>query len=242
MSSKTAILLVADDGHAPHLVRVEPGEMHVRDDSGGEAEVAEDDVLDARVQERLAARPGLDRLLADEVEDHGEVVGAEAPERVLVLADLPEVLAVAVDVEEAPELLRVDQVLQLGHARVVEEQVAGHEHERALLGEGDELLAEGRRKRERLLDEDVLAGEECLARELEVRHDGRRDGDGVEPTSASTSSKLVVLRASGKRAPKRSRRSSSRSQIHASSAPSQLVEVPREVRAPVAEAHRSRAS
>src|SRR6266511_3751362 len=36
--------VAADDGQAPHLVRVEPGEMHVRDLPRGEAQVAEDDV------------------------------------------------------------------------------------------------------------------------------------------------------------------------------------------------------
>src|SRR6187401_463008 len=43
-------LLAADDGHPPHLVRVEPREMHVRDLPGGEAEEAEDDVLDALLE------------------------------------------------------------------------------------------------------------------------------------------------------------------------------------------------
>ena len=48
MSSNTTIFSLPDDGHPPHLVRVEPREVHVRDLAGGEAEVAEDDVLDAR--------------------------------------------------------------------------------------------------------------------------------------------------------------------------------------------------
>ena len=40
-------LLLPDDGDLPHLVRVEPGEVHVRDLAAREAEVAEDDVFDA---------------------------------------------------------------------------------------------------------------------------------------------------------------------------------------------------
>src|SRR5207248_9146034 len=40
-------LLAADDGHLPHLVRVEPGQVHVRDLLAREAEEAEDDVLDS---------------------------------------------------------------------------------------------------------------------------------------------------------------------------------------------------
>jgi hypothetical protein len=58
----------------------------------------------------------LARLLADEVEDHREVVHAERPERVLVLADLAEVLPVAVDAEHVAERRRVDELLQLAHA------------------------------------------------------------------------------------------------------------------------------
>ena len=39
-------LVAADDREPPHLVRVEPREVHVRDLPRGEAQVAEDDVLD----------------------------------------------------------------------------------------------------------------------------------------------------------------------------------------------------
>src|SRR5262245_43914697 len=49
-------LVAADDRDPPHLLRVEPRQVHVRDLPGGEAEVAEDDVLDARVEERVPVR------------------------------------------------------------------------------------------------------------------------------------------------------------------------------------------
>ena len=63
---------------------------------------------------------------------------------------------------------------------MVEEQVAGHEGEAALLGQvGDELGLRGR-QRERLLDEGVLAGKQGPARKLGVRRRGRRDHDRVE--------------------------------------------------------------
>ena len=54
-----------------------------------EAEEAEDDVLDPRLEEVLAVRDDLARLLAEQPEDHREVVHAERPERVLVRADHP---------------------------------------------------------------------------------------------------------------------------------------------------------
>ena len=101
----------------------------MRDLAGREAEEAEDDVLDARLQEVAAVRDGLGRLLAEQPEDHREVVDAERPERVLVRADDAEVLAVAVDAGDVAELAGVDELLHLAQARVVEEQVPGHEHE-----------------------------------------------------------------------------------------------------------------
>ena len=79
-------------------------------------------------------------LLVEEVEDHREVVDAERPERVLVLPDRAEVLAVAVDAEHVAELARVDELLQLADARVVEEQMPRHEDEAAFGGDRDELL------------------------------------------------------------------------------------------------------
>ena len=211
-------LVAADDGQLPHLVRVEPREVEVGDLAAREAEEAEDDVLDAGVEERVAVRPDLGRLLVREVEDHRDVVDAERPERVLVLADRAEVLAVAVDAEDVAEVARVDELLELADAGVVEEQVAGHQHLAARLGEGDELLHLGGAHRRRLLDEDVLAGLERLLRERVVGRHGRREHDRLE---VGVGEQLVVgarsRRAFGKRRAKVSRRSSEASQIQVSS-------------------------
>ena len=152
----------------------------MRDLPGGEAEVAEDDVLDALGEEVAAVRDRLDRVLADQPEDHREVVDAERPERVLVRAHDPEVLPVRVDAEHVAELARVDELLQLAHARVVEQEVAGHQDEVALGGERDELVHLGALHRRRLLDEDVLAGLERLLGERVVGRHRRRDHDRVE--------------------------------------------------------------
>ena len=88
---------------------------------------------------------GLDSAAPDQVQDHRQVVDAERPERVLVLADDPEVLAVAVDAQHVAELAGVDEPLQLLDAGVVEQQVPGHQHEVPRLGELDELLPSPRR-------------------------------------------------------------------------------------------------
>src|SRR5689334_22753352 len=117
-------LLAADDGHLPHLVRVEPRQVHVGDLPAREAEEAEDDVLDALVVRPAALSGGELRVLVEQVEDHREVVDAERPERVLVGAHDPEVDALAVDAEDIAELAGVDQLLQLQDSGVVEEEVA----------------------------------------------------------------------------------------------------------------------
>ena len=152
----------------------------MRDLARGEAQEAEDDVLDPLLQVVHAVRDRLARLLPEEPEDHGQVVDAERPEGVLVGADHAEVLPVAVDAGHLAELARVDELLHLAEARVVEQQVAGHEDEVAGLGQRDELLHLLSPHRGRLLDEDVLPGFERLLREAVVRRDRRRDHDRLD--------------------------------------------------------------
>src|SRR5579871_4929955 len=173
-------LLPADHGHLPHLVRVEPREVHVRDPPAREAEEAEDDVLDARM-DRCAALCGRKLgILVEQVEDHRQVVHPERPEGVLVRADDAEVHALAVDAQDVAELAGVDQLLQLQDGGVVEEEVAGHQHAVALLCEPHELVHLDRAHRRRLFHEDVLAGLERALRERMVRRHRRRDRNRVE--------------------------------------------------------------
>ena len=96
--------LRADDGEAALLVRVEPAQVQVRGEARGKAQEREHDVLDAVAHVALAARCELAGLLAGEREHDRHVVRAEAPERVLVGAQLAEVQAVAVDVAQLAEL------------------------------------------------------------------------------------------------------------------------------------------
>jgi len=55
------------------------------------------------------------------------------------------------------------------------------EHEAARLREPDQLVRFGRRHRERLLDNDMLAGEQRVAGEGEVIGARRQDDDDVDP-------------------------------------------------------------
>ena len=63
---------------------------------------------------------------------------------------------------------------------MVEQQVAGHQDEVALLRQSDELLHLLAAHRRRLLDEDVLPRLERLLREGVVRRHRRRDHDGLD--------------------------------------------------------------
>ena len=173
-------LLPADHRHLPHLVGVEPREVHVGDLPGGEPEEAEDDVLDPLLEVVHAVRDRLARLLAEEPEDDRQVVHPERPERVLVRPDHAEVLPVAVDARDLAERAGVDELLHRAKTGVVEEQVTGHQHEVTRFRERDQLLHLLAAHRRRLLDEDVLARFERLPRQLVVRGHGRRDDHRVD--------------------------------------------------------------
>jgi hypothetical protein len=172
--------VVAHHGDPADLVRVEPREVHVRHLPRRKAEVAEDDVFDAVVEEGVAVCAHLARLLRDQEQEHREVVHAERPEGVLVRPERAEVLPVPVDVEDVAELSRVDDLLQLLDAGVVEQEVSRQQNEAALLGEVAELLELGAAHRRRFLDEDVLAGLERPAGELVVGRYGRGDHDALD--------------------------------------------------------------
>ncbi len=120
------------------------------------------------------------RLPVDEVQEDGDVVRAEAPERVLVRSCLAEVEAVAVDVVDLAELTRVGELLELADAGVVLEQVSNHQRAIGAFGGRDHALCVGDRERERLLDEAVLASGEHALGELGVRGHGGRESDRVE--------------------------------------------------------------
>ena len=227
-------LLAADDGHPAHLVRVEPRQVHVRDLPAREAQVAEDDVLDARREEVAPVRDALVRLLVEQVEDHREVVHAERPERVLVRPHDAEVLTVAVDAEHLAQLAEVDERLQLADARVIEQEMAGHQHEVALGRRRYELVDLGAPHRGRLLDEHMPARSERPPGQVVVRGHRRRDHhrvDGVvgqELVEVPDHPRLGVAR--GEALLQRGIELAERRED------AEIVEVPRQVRPPVPEA------
>ncbi len=210
--------------------------MEVSDDPGGEAQVAEDDVLDALAHVGAPVRDALLGLLADQVEDHGDVVRAEAPEGVLVGAQLAEVEAVAVNVVELPELPPVEQRLEAVHGGVVLQQVAHHQDPPRPLGGRDGALRVLGGGGEGLLHEAVLARVRHLHGELGVGGHGRGEHDGVELGVGEQILQLPREARPGERG--RRARACLRGGV---AQPAQLAagdrgEVAREVRSPVAEA------
>src|SRR4051794_24905873 len=227
--------LRAHDREAALLVRVEPRQVQVGGDARREAHEREDDVLDALAHVGLAAGVELVGLLVGEMEEHRDVVRAEAPQRVLLRAQLAQVQPVAVDVVDVAELARVGDLLEPVHAGVVLEQVADHEDPARRARRLARPLGVGDRLGERLLDEAVLARLEDAHGELGMRRD-RRGEDG---RVARRVGEQVVEVAGEPRAGVA--RGEPRADVRvAVAAPAQVgagqrVEVAREVRAPVAE-------
>jgi hypothetical protein len=164
-------------------------------------------------------------------------VGAEAPQRVLVGAQLTEVEAVGVDVVDVAELAAAhDQLGERAHPGVVLEQVADHQ-QRPALGGVERTLGVGDRLRERLLDEAVLAG--LAARAPRGRRGSAPGVASRTPSrvgSPSTSSSESVKRVWRNVDSRRARTSGLASAAPAEPGAGDRVDVAGEVGAPVAEA------
>ena len=140
----------------------------------------------------------------------------------------------SVHAEHVAELAVVDELLELDDGRVVEQQVAGHEHEVALLGQRDELVDLVALHRRRLLDEHVLAGLERALRELVVGRHGSRDDDRVQLRVVEHL--VEARRPAGVRVPALELRVLALGRIAEPGEVGQVGEVAREVLSPLAEA------
>ena len=135
-----------------------------------------DTVLDVGVPGATdTARPGIEKEPHD-----ADVMRGEVPDDVDVLPDLPEVEAPRVEVVDIAEGSGVELLLGPPEGIVVDEGVPGHQGESAIMGDTREFEALGAGCGERFLDEDVLAGQQCLAGEGVVRLGGGGDDDGVD--------------------------------------------------------------
>ena len=135
-----------------------------------------DTVLDVGVPGATdAVRPGVEEEPHD-----ADVVRGEVPDDVDVLPDLPQVEAPRVEVVDIAEGSGVELLLGPPEGIVVDEGVPGHQGESAVMGDAREFEALGAGCGERFLDEDVLAGQQCLSGEGVVGLGGGGDDDGID--------------------------------------------------------------
>ena len=174
---------------------------------------------------------------AEPVAQDRKIVGTQIPDDADVGLVEAEVDAAGRDEIDLAELPGIDEALDRGHRRAVDERVAGHEDQVVAichLGQLEDVLA-GRG--ERLLHEDMLAGLEGGPCERVVRRNGRRDRNGVDVSVA----KDVFVPGRASDAGVAPGDGIERFLPHVAG-PGELEhrrlgEVPNEVRAPVAEAH-----
>ena len=126
---------------------------------------------------------------------------AEVPDDAHVGLVQAEVHAARRDEVDLAELAGVDQALDRRHRRAVEERVAGHSTRPFASATLDQLARLLGRRRERLLDEDVLAGLERRHRERVVGRDGRRDRDRLDRLVAAARPRSRVVQANAGVAP-----------------------------------------
>ena len=123
---------------------------------------------------------GLHRLLAGQQQEHRHVVRPQAPERVLIGAQLPQVQAIAVDVVDLSKVAAVSQVLERLDPGVVLQQMPDHQQSPGLLGRLHRALGIGHRLSQRLLHETVLAGLQDRRGQRGMRGNRRGQDDRVE--------------------------------------------------------------
>ena len=146
-----------------------PGKIH-----GDERHVGQlVEVIPARGDDRF-------RLLADEVVHDRQIVRRQIPHDAHVVLKQSEVDPRGIEVIQRAERAVVDQLANLPNRAAEQERVVHHDLQVLPARQLDELARLRRRRRERLLDEDVLAVFERRLRQLEVRPDRRDDRHGVD--------------------------------------------------------------
>src|SRR6266516_1380105 len=121
-------LAAAGDGHPPHLVRAEPGELDVR-----HREVVlehdEREVGNARLQVVVGVAVHGNRAGVEPMLDDRDVVRAEIPDRIDVAAHSPEIEPLRVDVVHLPQLAVVEQLAHVLDGGAEAEGVPNHQRQ-----------------------------------------------------------------------------------------------------------------
>ena len=149
--------LAARHQHVAHLARREPRDLDVRGGAALEQEREERGLGHVGLEHGAGRGGDLHDLLLEPVAQDREVVRREVADHAVGLV-LAEVHPRRGDEVDLAELVLLDQLADLVDGRAVEERVARHQHEPALLGQLDELDRVVGRRGQRLLDQHVLAG------------------------------------------------------------------------------------
>ncbi len=149
--------LAPHDDHLAHLVGVEPAAV-----DGGDAAVGKIDghvrhVLDTLRHVRLPLAVHRHGGQVEEVEDDGYAVGGEIPGGIDVPLEEAQVEPPGGDVENLPDISRIDDLLDPANGRRVDEGVPHHEGQVLLCGESVHLVALRRRHGHRFFHEGVFA-------------------------------------------------------------------------------------
>lgn len=118
------------------------------------------------------------RFLGQEIIHDRKVVDRQVPDHVDVVLEQAEVDPDAVEVKDVADLAGADDVLDLVHRAVIDEDVVDHELEFQFLRDIDQLLGVLGIGRDRLLDENVLAVLQGIFGERKMTADRRGDGHG----------------------------------------------------------------
>ena len=97
---------VADDDQLLFLERMQPGHEDMRLLAAGKRQMRRRHVGDRLVQIIGPGCADLDRLLADQRQDHREIVRRKGPEDVFLAPNLPEIQPVGIDILQPPERAR----------------------------------------------------------------------------------------------------------------------------------------
>ena len=120
------------------------------------------------------------RLLADDVIHDREIVRRQIPHDAHVVLKESQVDPRGIEVIQRSKGPVVDQLANLPNRAAEQERVVDHDPQVLLARQLDELDRLRRRRRERLLHEDVLAVFERRFRQVEVRPDRRDDRHGID--------------------------------------------------------------
>src|SRR5262249_13822912 len=162
----TPALTVVEHGHGPVadeyqlllLEGMQPRHKDMGIDAVGKAQMRGCHIGDSTMQVASSRRPDFICQVGRHRQDHRNIGRGKAREKILLAPTLAERERIRIDVEQSAERARSGQFLELEKAGMILQQVADHQDATLRLGERAQLLRFTEVERERLLDENMLAG------------------------------------------------------------------------------------